>query len=259
MNNLYKANIKRITTNPVFIGGCIIAFLVTYIFATNIIGLKGSLEKIGPEGRMYFVNIAIMAFFTIFVPLFTNMEFRYGVIRNKLVAGYSQKQVYLSQILGHFTALVIMVAVYFLAGILGGARDMGKLFIPCVVYFLSVCGYIALMMLISFRITKMVIISIMAFLVLNLNYTGIMFGNFLISFVLKGFANKIAIIIYNLSPFGQWMTWFMKLIFSPEGKPTISPEDYASPGTPVQMLISVGVILVMMLLGTAGINKRNLK
>ena len=251
MTNLYKANMKRITSNPVFIGGCIIAFLVTYVFSANFIGLNGSFEKMGPEGRMYFVNIAIMAFFTIFVPLFTNMEFRYGVIRNKLVAGYSQKQVYLSQILGHFTALAIMAAVYFLAGILGGARDMGKVFVPCVVYFISICGYIAVMMLISFRITKMVIISIMAFLVLNINYSGVMFGNFLTEFVFKGFAHKIAVIIYNFSPFGQWMTWFMKL--------AISPVDYNTPGTPAQILISVGITLIMMFLGTAGINKRNLK
>ena len=256
MTNLYKANMKRITSNPVFIGGCIIAFLVTYVFSANLIGLKGIFEKMGPEGRMYFVNIAIMAFFTIFVPLFTNMEFRYGVIRNKLVAGYSQKQVYLSQILGHFTALAIMAAVYFLAGILGGARDMGKVFVPCVVYFFSICGYIAVMMLISFRITKMVIISIMSFLVLNINYSGVMFGNFLIDFVFKGFVHKVAVIIYNLSPFGQWMTWFMKLAISHDD---ISLEDIASPGTPAQIIISIGITLVMMFLGTAGINKRNLK
>ena len=256
MTNLYKANMKRITSNPVFIGGCIIAFLVTFVFTTNIIKLDAIFEKMGSEGRMFFVSIAIMAFFTIFVPLFTNMEFRYGVIRNKLVAGYTQKQVYLSQILGHFTALAIMWAVYFLAGILGGARDMGKLFVPSVVYFLSICGYIALMMLISFRITKMVVISILAFLILNLNYSGIMFGNFLISFVLKGFANKLAIIIYNFSPFGQWMTWFMQLTFS---RYDISLEDVASPGTPAQIIISICIILVMIFLGTVGINKRNLK
>ena len=154
MTNLYKANMKRITSNPVFIGGCIIAFLVTFVFTTNIIKLGAIFEKMGSEGRMFFVSIAIMAFFTIFVPLFTNMEFRYGVIRNKLVAGYTQKQVYLSQILGHFSALAIMWAVYFLAGILGGARDFGKMAVLNSVFFFSLSGYIAIMMFISFRIRK---------------------------------------------------------------------------------------------------------
>ncbi|MBO4458196.1 MAG: hypothetical protein J5802_10790 [Butyrivibrio sp.] len=242
---------RRIKSNPIFIIGCIIAFLVTFVFTKNLIGLTGSFEMMGTEGRMYFVSIAIMAFFTIFVPLYTNMEFRYGVIRNKLVAGYSQKEVYLSHLLGHFTALAIMTAVYIVAGILGGARDFGKLFGPCVIYIISICGYIAVMMLISFRITKMVIVSIFAFLVLNFNYSAIMFGNFLISFVLKGIANKIGIWIYNMSPFGQWMVWFYKM--------AISPEDFTNPGVPAQILISVGTTLIMMFLATAGINKRNLK
>ena len=251
MTNLYKANMNRIARNPIFIGGCIIAFLVTYASVANLVDFFGMSSKMDPEGRMFFVSIAMMVFFTIFVPLYTNMEFRYGTIRNKLVAGYSQKQVYLSQILGHFTALAIMTTVYFLAGILGGARDIGKVIVPCGIYFLSLCGYIAFMMLISFRITRIVLLSMMAFVAMNFNYSLIMSGNFLISFVFKGLALKIAIIVYNMSPFGQWLIWFFKLMFG--------EMDITYPGIPTQILISAGITIVMMLLATVGINKRNLK
>ena len=252
MTNLYKANMNRILKNPLFIGGCIIAFLVTYTCVAGVIDYMGLSSDLNIESRMYFVSIAMTVFFTIFVPLYTNMEYRYGTIRNKLVAGYSQKQVYLSQILGYFSALAIMTAVYLLAGILGGARDFGKVFIPCAVYFLSLCGYIAFMMLISFRITRAVFLSLLAFGVLNVSYSITMIGNFMISFVLKGVALKIGIIVYNMTPIGQWMIWFMKLMFG-EPDPKLNLES------PAQILISVVVTIVMMLLATAGINKRDLK
>ncbi len=247
MINLYKANMKRITGNFIFIGGCIIACLATFAFTANLMGMKGRFEEFGPDRRMFFISIAMMGFFTIFVPLYTNLEYRYGVIRNKITAGYSQRQVYFSHLLGHISALAIMMFSYLLGGILGGASDFGKMAVLNSVLFLALCGYIATMMLISFRILKVVVLSIVAFLILEVCYTGSMVGNALLAFVLKGTAKQIGVIVYNMTVFGQWFTG------------TGLADDYINPGRPQQMIISVAVVLVMVLLGILGLEKRDLK
>ena len=247
MINLYRANMKRITANFIFLGGCIIAFLATYVFTANVMGMTGRFENMGPDRRMFFISIAMMGFFTIFVPLYTNMEYRFGVIRNKIVAGYSQKQVYYSHLLGHLSALAIMMIFCLLGGILGGARDFWEIALLNIVMFFALCGYIATMMLISFRILKIVALSISAFLILNVYYTGTMIGNALLSFVLKGAAKQVGVIIYNMTVFGQW--------FSGTGL----ADDYINPGRFLQMVISIVVTLAMMLIATAGLDKRDLK
>ncbi len=247
MINLYKANMKRITGNFIFIGGCVIAFLATFVFTANLIGMRGRFEDYGPDRRMFFISIAMMIFFTIFVPLYTNHEYRYGVIRNKIAAGFSQRQVYFSHLFGHLTALVIMMASYLLGGILGGARDFGKMAVLSLVLIFALSGYIATMMLISFRILKVVVLSIAAFLILEVSYTGTMIGNALIAFVLKGTAKQIGIVVYNMTVFGQWFTG------------TGLADDYINPGRPQQIIISAVVILIMVFLTVHGLEKRDLK
>lgn len=247
MFNLYKANMKRITGNTFFIAGCLIAFLVTLAFTANLTGMTGRFEKIGPDRRMFFISIAMMVFFTIFVPLYTNLEYRYGVIRNKIIAGYSQKQVYVSYLVGYFTALGIMMIAYMLGGIFGGAGDYGNMIVLNIILYLALCGYIATMMLISFHIQKIVALSVAAFLIMNICYSGCMFGNALLSFVLKGTAKKIGVVIYNISVFGQWLA---RSGFA---------DDFVDPGKIMQMVISVIVIVVMMFFATIGLDKRDIK
>lgn len=72
-------------------------------------------------------------------------------------------------------------------------------------------------------------------------------GNALLSFVLKGAAKQVGVIIYNMTVFGQW--------FSGTGL----ADDYINPGRFLQMVISIVVTLAMMLIATAGLDKRDLK
>ncbi|MCR5343076.1 MAG: hypothetical protein K6E70_06920 [Butyrivibrio sp.] len=247
MTNLYKADMKRIFKNPIFIGGCIIALIVTFAFTSNCIGLTGRFGNMEPDRRMFFISIAMMGFFTIFVPLYSNMEYRYGVIRNKITAGFTQKQVYFSHLLSHFTALAVMMGLYLVAGILGGARDFGKMISSNLILFLALCGYISALMLITTRVLKIVLVSIFAFFLLNVIYMGTMIGNALLSFVLKGAAKQVGVIVYNMSVFGQW--------FSRTGL----ADDYVNPGSLAQVVVSAAVILVMVFLATVGLDKRDLK
>ncbi|WP_026529160.1 ABC transporter permease [Butyrivibrio sp. VCD2006] len=247
MSNLYKANMRRILKNSIFVGGCVIAFVVTLAFTANLMGFTGRFEEMGPDRRMVFVSVAMLAFFTIFVPLYTNMEYRYGVIRNKILSGYSQKEVYFSHLFSHFTALAIMMLCYITGGIIGGARSPETLVISSLVLFFALCGYIATMMLVTMRIIKITLVSIFAFLILETSYVSVMVGNALMAFVLKGAAQDVGRIVYNCFAFGQWLVC------------TGLTDDVVKPGAFVQIVISVAVSAVMIGITTIGLNKRDLQ
>ncbi|WP_044916827.1 hypothetical protein [Butyrivibrio sp. WCE2006] len=247
MINLYKANMQRIFKNILFIGGLIIAFIATYAFTANILHMTGRFEKMGCDGRMFFISIAMMGFFTIFVPVFTHIEYSDGVIRNKIIAGYSQKEVYFSHMLSHFSALGIMIVCHMIAGFIGGVNISGQLLLRYLILFLALCGYISVLLILAMRIKRMVLLAVLTFLVLQICYTGIMIGNALLAFVFKGTQRYIASLIYNIVAFGQWLSR------------TCIADDYTNPGTLAQILISLAVILISALIGTLGLGKRDLQ
>lgn len=247
MKNIYRANMYRILKNWIYILGCIIAIVATFVFTANTIGMSERFEKMGCDGRMIFISLAMMAYFTIFVPLNTNAEYRDGTIRNKLVAGLSQKEIYLGILFSHITSLAIMEACYFIAGIVGGAKISAELLTKNFIMFLSIAAYISVLEMIAMRVKKTVLVAIFAFLILNLTDTTVMIGNFLLAFVLKGNSFVIGRIIYNISTMGQWINMIGMA------------DKRNNPGYGVLIIISLAIILISVLLGTLGINKRDLK
>lgn len=247
MSNLYKSNMRRLSRNPLFIGGLALAFLATLAFTSNMIGMTGRFAAIDNEKRMFFISIAMMGFFTVFVPVFSNVEYGNGVIRNKIVAGYSIKQVFYSHLLTHISALFLMSVVYMIAGILGGARISGAMLLKNAVLFFALCAYISVLMLLAIRVKRIVVLIGYTFLILMFSYSVVMIGNALLSFVLKGSAKTFGTIIYNMIAFGQWFsnTWI--------------GVDEINPGNIAQLAISTGMILIQMLLGTFRLNRRDLK
>ena len=244
MKNLYKANLRRLVGNIYFIGGCVIAILVTYLFSARIftISFMGSMNS---AERMYFVSAAMVVFFTIIVPIFNNMEYGDGTIRNKIIAGYSQTEIYISLFLTYLTMALVMWGCYLLAGIVGGAKLTGGTIVSNLVILLAVANYIATMMIISFRIKNLIAAVVAAMVVMNLCFNSVLFGNALMMYS-KGTVQKVMSIVYNISAFGQW---FARTGFS---------DDIANPGAPVQILISCVIVVGLTLLGIAGIDKRDI-
>lgn len=247
MKNIFIANMYRILKNWIYILGCIIAFVATYIFTANLTGMTGRFGEMGCDRRMIFISLAMVGFYTIFVPLNANAEYRDGTIRNKLIAGFSQKEVYLGVLFSHIASLAIMETCYFIAGIIGGAAVNGGLFTKNIIMFLAISGYISVLELIAMRVRKTVFVAIFAFIILNLLYNIVMIGNLLLAFVLKGNAFIVGRIIYNISVMGQWIN---QIGFADEKN---------NPGPGIQMIISISVILITVFLGTLRINKRDLR
>ncbi|MCR5213319.1 MAG: hypothetical protein K6E10_02815 [Eubacterium sp.] len=244
MKNLYKAIMKRIITNPFFILGCIAAFAITLIISWNNSPVQLPISG-NTNDKMIFLSAAIVAFFTIFVPLLTNIEYSDGVIRNKLISGYTQVQVYISSLLGHMTAAFIMWAVYMLAGILAGADMTGKFIFSNIVILVAILNYVATMMILAFRLRKMIPLVIGVMLVFQLCFNLVTIGNLFIS-LSKGTLNKIIVLIYNIPALGQWFS------------NTSLGEEFNNPGRPIQLLISIAVIIICTFIGTFRLNKRDL-
>ncbi|MCR4648065.1 MAG: hypothetical protein K5776_03215 [Lachnospiraceae bacterium] len=244
MFNLYKANLRRLTGNIFFIGGCAIALAVTFCFSKNIL----SMEFLGgrsAEARMYFVSSAMIVFFTLIVPIFTNMEYSDGTIRNKIIAGHSQKNIYLSYLLAYFTQALIMWGVYMAAGFLGGAKPSVHFIMTNIIMLFAIFNYIATMMFIAFRFKKIIFAAAGSILILNICFNSILFGN-LIVMLAEGRMPLLVSSLYNISALGQWFVY------------TGFCADEANPGMPVQILISLIIVLGTTFLGTLKINKRDL-
>ncbi len=244
MFNLYKANMARLFKKGFYIFGLVVALVVTYVFTSNTVELS-FLAAASPVARMTFVSAAMVAFFTIFVPVFTNSEYTDGVIRNKMIAGRSQKEIYVSHLLTEFTAAVIMWVCYIVGGVIGGAKLDSNYIIANIVILIALFNYIATVLVVAFRLKKMVPVIILEAMIFNICFNSILMGN-LVLMVTKDTTQKVMAWLYNISALGQWFTF------------TGFAAEEADPGVGAQILISFIIILLMTLVGTFRLNKRDL-
>jgi hypothetical protein len=143
------------------------------------------------------------------------------------------------------TAAFVMWGVYMLAGIIAGAKVNSKFILSNIVILLAVLSYVSTMMILAFRLTKMITLIIGAMFVFQLYFNFVIFGNLFIS-LSKGVLNRIIVIIYNIPALGQWFS------------NTYLGEEFNNPGRIIQLLISVLVIIVCTFIGTYKLNKRDL-
>ena len=237
---------RKLIKSKLYIAGLIIAIVVTFLFTNNGLNLGGVFERMTMTGRMFFISAAIVAFFTIYTPLFICEEYTEGSIKNKLIAGFTQKQIYGAGLLTQLSAAGIMWVLHFISGLFGGGRPNAEWFLEMLIFLLAIIGYVTVIYSLSFRLEKPIRSTIISFLLLNVNFNMITFGNLLIM-ISKGVALKIAAVIYNTSVLGQWFVH------------TGLSDEEANPGSVTQIIISVVIIALALLLGTSKINKRDLK
>ncbi len=249
MFNNYKAGMVRLLKNIYFIGGCLIAFFVTFLFSSGNYTLP-FLAKYPLIESTVFVSAAITLYFSAFTPLFMASEYTDGFIRNRIINGYSQKEIYFAMLLCMESALFIMTLVYLVGGGLGlliaGESMTSEALSRILIYIIAVFGYVALMTTVSFRITKLLGSVITCVVIFNMTFNLVLFGNALVAFS-SGTVFKVARIVYNINVLGQW--------FIATGLADLE----ANPGTASQIVISVCVFAVSVLAGIFGLSKRDLK
>ncbi len=234
----------RLFKKSFYIFGLVVAVIVTYAFTSNMVELP-FLAEAKPADIMIFVSAAMIAFFTIFVPIFTNSEYTDGVIRNKMIAGISQKEIYISHLLTELSAAVIMWVCYIFGGIIGGARLNSNYIIANVVILFALFNYIATVLVVAFRLKKIVAVMIIEAFIFNMCFNSVMMGNLFLTLTKDG-VQRVMSWLYNVSALGQWFT---KTGFA---------DEVANPGVKAQVLISFVIIIVMTFIGTFRLNKRDL-
>ena len=245
MIRLYKAYMTRFLKSIYFIGGCIIALAVTYAVTGNTLAVPFLVES-DAATRMFFVTAAMVAYFTVFIPVFTGAEYSDGTIRNKVVAGFSQRQIFFSLYLAYASLALIMWICYLAGGIAAGANPFGGYTAGNIAMLFAVMAYIAFMQTMAFRLTKMAAVVIAAGFTFMTCFNMVLFGNAILMVLYDSelyTAGYIASLVYNINALGQW---FSNTGFS---------DDYANPGTPVQLLLSVIITLLMFIIGTSGLKK----
>ncbi len=244
MKNLYKATMYRIFKNIYFIGGCVIALVVTLAITGGFYTFPFLMEK-NEEIRMVFVGAAMVLFFSMFPPLFINPDYADGCIRNRIIAGYSQKQVYVSHVLAQLSAMAIMFLCYLTGGIIGGASLNASSTPAILILFVGVMAYTVLTATAAFRLRKIITSMLTTMILFNLCFNMLLFGNAILS-MLKDTAFRIGEVIYNINVLGQW--------FSLTG----FADDGVNPGAGIQILLSLIVIVAALVWGMSGLDKRDL-
>ena len=245
MKNIYITNMRKLIMSKLYIAGLIIAVVVTYLFTNSGLRLGGIIDNMTPTGRMFFISAAIVAFFTIYTPLFVCEEYTEGSIKNKLIAGFTQKQIFGAGILTQISAAAVMWVLHIVSGIMGGARPDGQCCVEMLIVFLAMIGYVAVIYTLSFRMAKPIRSTIFSFLLLNVCFNMVTFGNLLIM-ISEGIALKIAAVVYNIGVLGQWFVY------------SGMADDSANPGAVVQVIISVCIIVLSVLVGISRLDKRDI-
>ena len=227
MINIYKANMRKLFKSKLYLIGLIIAVVVTHQFTDNLMGFGGVFNGMTLVGRMHFVSAAIVGFFTIYTPLFVCEEYSEGSIKNKFISGFTQKEMFGGGMMTQLSAAFIM-------------------WVDIITDFIAILGYVAVVYALSFRITKIVASAIISFVVMNVAFNTITFGNMFLM-ITKGVLYKIVTIVYNISCLGQWFVH------------TGLMGDDANPGAPVQIFLSVCIIVSSIILGMTKLDKRDLK
>ena len=121
MIQILKANLIRLFKNWLYLGGLVVAAVLTYYISRADMELF-VLHHINHNECMKLISGAVYAFIAIFVPVFEGTEFSDGTIRNKFIMGHSADEFYLAHLLTSFLMMVVMEAVWFVSGLLAGAR-----------------------------------------------------------------------------------------------------------------------------------------
>lgn len=242
MKALIKAEIIRLYKNKLFVGGNILAFLITVGFCKYFNMVRPSQSGIH-NFYANFVSLGIMAFSSLFTALFIGEQYMGGVIRNKVIAGHKQTTIYVSSMIAIFVGVLTTTGCWFAGCLVAG-------------YHLEIYALRYILILLFAAIAYAGILTAVAMRVKNTTMgCGITMGIFFVSYVAatgvhaayvwaEGGTGMIWKVLLDIMPMGQWFAIFAR--------------DGADPPLGVMLLISAVIVIFAYLAGTMGLNKREL-
>lgn len=206
MSKLVKGNLIRLFKNKVFEFGCVFAMLFTFLWCKEYISILPILMG-EPMERMIMCQGAMIFFFSFFVPFFIGVEYTDGIIRNKIIDGHSQKEIFLSDILTLVSGVAFMIVCWLIGGTLAGGLQSLKVIRAGGMAFLYLSTYVTFLSTISFRLQKQVAAIVTCMGTFFILFQSMLLGNLVISKLgFEAEAKDAGLLIYHINVLGQWFS-----------------------------------------------------
>ena len=207
MTNLIRAYSARLFRHKFFIGGTILAFIITYYFTANGVTIHyfGLYEH--DFDYALTVSLGIPAFFALFTPFFLGTEYSEGTIRNKLATGMTRTQIYAASFLTMVIALTVMTAAWLAGGLIGAniLPDTGFIVKNTAKLFLYNLGNIAFLVMLSMILTNQRVSIVVQFSLFQCgSFLALALQGFMC--ITEGARYQVLRFLLNFFPFGQWLT-----------------------------------------------------
>ena len=118
MSKLLRGNFVRLFKSRIF-WICTAAIFCSAVFIMQMGGRAIEVRNVTMDEYFFYLGPMVSLFFSVFISMFIGTEHSDGTVRNKLIIGYSRKQVYLAYFLTCLGGIGIMLAVWFLGGLTG--------------------------------------------------------------------------------------------------------------------------------------------
>lgn len=253
MGKLVKANVARLLKDQFLYVCFVIAVVMTYIVTKADMELA-TLHGLTQNDCMVVVSGAIFGFLAVFVPVFEGVEYGNGVIRNKIIMGHSQKDVYFAHLIANIVIIVAVELLWLVTGVVSGADFNLELLTYAVSMFFSNLAFASIVTCLLMRTQNTVVTVIVSALLFYVSFMSCLITNYIVSHG-SGVIKKISIVLENINPVGQWFTHTLMCNdhYAPAGGELISF------GIMPQIMIAVLIIAGFTAIGIFKIEDRNLK
>lgn len=281
MLKLLHANFYRLRKNKVFIGIIIITIIASFVilfntYQGNITNEKYNMQKMQID-RTYTIYINVISFLiAVFVSIFVGSDYDNGTIRNKIIVGHSRKNIYLSNLIVSIIVGLVLEIIYLTIISIIGIPLIGKIQMNIFDFLYIILDMILLIMVFSsiFNFISMIcsnvtlstvgsLLLILIMYVFCMSISGIAYstkelkiqdfdenGNLVTKYLEDenypgDFKKNLCKTIINILPTGQAME--------------LSEVNIDINEIKIYPLYSLGVILIINILGIYMFNKKELK
>lgn len=127
MKRLFTANLARLLKSRVFYASAaVMTLLAVWNYWVSYMDMRAGYYTESLESRAFGPLPFAILLVSVFCGLFIGEEFGFGTMRNKLIAGYTKRQVYLSMLLISIAAGTFFLLLYYLVTLTVGAALLGS-------------------------------------------------------------------------------------------------------------------------------------